>query len=95
MPKTLTFYSIAEKMPEHEQNIVCVSKYGHELQNMQVTYHWEEVDEQGFTGCSVCYRGEESLANHELELLGENGWVLTEDTLWCSEKDFDKLFNIE
>lgn len=61
MPFTLTFHSLAEKVPQHEEKIVffdtslgSFESQSSELKFGEAFYVWEQVDENGITEGNSC-----------------------------------------
>ena len=94
MTKTLTFYTIAERTPKHDEIIVWLREVGdsfaegYTLTDCEVEYQWTEVDEDGEdTGSGVVYNGEGSLKNHKLSILFD-GYEVEDDWLWMPAEEY-------
>ena len=88
MPFTLTFHSLVEKTPQHDEQILyfstCYDSFDAQVGNLNdatVEYYWDEYDENGdYTGNSACYNQEDS-AEDNWKLcfsIGDEGFVIDE-----------------
>ena len=98
MSVTITFHTLKEKKPAHQESIIWLQKSGsfgftgYNPRERTVTYDWAEVDEKGqHTGNYCCYDGEEELDGHRLEYYC-SGFHLDEDDLWISVDDYWECF---
>jgi hypothetical protein len=112
MPFTLTFHSLAEKTPQYGEQILYFStsldSFDTQVGNLReatVEYYWDEYDEDGSTGNSVCYDPEDSDPTEGLRLcfsLGgdylSEGFVIDDDEprknnfYWINAEDFWNKF---
>lgn len=97
MPVTMTWYTVAEKKPDHDQSIIWLKvtssfdSYGFDPREITVEYQWSEVDEQGDTGSAVCYEhGDEPLEGHRLVILAD-GYEMNDTDLWMDVDDYDAI----
>lgn len=87
MSVTFTFYTVAEKKPEHGQDIIWLRKIrgfheGFDPRQIEVEYVWD--DEEGTT---ACYNGEEAEDGWRLKILFD-GQEADEDDLWTPLEEY-------
>lgn len=90
MPFTLTFYSLAEKTPQHNEQILYFStgfdSFDVQVGNLReatVEYYWDECDEDGeYTGTSACYDPDDSEEEGNWKLclaFSDEGFVIDDE----------------
>ena len=101
MPLTLTFNYFKEKKPEHYEEVIQLintsSFYteGFAPRQTTVEYCWEEVDEEGCATGTYCNynEGDEPEENSRLIVIGCDGMVFEDDSLWISVDDYWKALD--
>lgn len=101
MPITITFQTVAEDKPTHNQEIVYLkpsTSFGFEgfsPRDCTAEYVWVEIDENGDdTGSQTIYNGEDTLEGHRLQLMFDC-WFPGDSWLWCDAEAFSMLFELE
>ena len=96
---TLNFYSIDEKTPKHNQEIVYfrpMSSFGcsgYEMTVGDVEYAWSEIDDGVDNGNSVCYNHETKLDGHRLDVFF--GSVHSDGCYWLDLETYLNCFNVK
>lgn len=108
MPVSLTFYSIDERKPKHDEKIVYLKRSKgqfaeyFEPREDDAYYQWELVDKDGYyTGMSCSYEVgddppelEVGEENHwQLEGPHVNGYLMDDSYLWCSAEEYWKALD--
>lgn len=100
---TFYFYTPDEKLPNHYEEIVFLSKHNSfgteyfDVRSGTVKYEFAELDENGIdTGTSICYEGNEHLVNDpdvKLRILIDAGCdaYYFEDEVFCWNYPFDNI----
>ncbi len=92
MPQTLTFYTLEEKPPEHNQEIMILkySSFYSTIESLWATayYEWFEYEDGNPTGTQITYDPDSTDIPEgcKLELLiysDSGSYGIAKDTLWC------------
>lgn len=100
MSVQITFHTFLEKKPKHNEDIVYLRRgdsFGfecYELRECQAEYCWFEYEKDELTGCQISYssRNKSRPTNCKLEILDADGYVFSDEDLWCSVKEYWNYF---